>query len=112
MLPHPILCLCFASSPSAAFEHAERGPRHANRLTRIPECKQSKECAPAKHHYDECAERVTAAQEAGAAGATEDCVEECEFFPLCCTVLSVPSDASTASMGKGRKGRGRREMDG
>ena len=50
-------------------------------LTNIKtECKNSKECAPAKHHFDECVERVTAAQDNG--GTTEDCVEECEssFF--------------------------------
>lgn len=44
------------------------------------ECKNSKECAPAKHHFDECVERVTAAQDNG--GTTEDCVEECESFSL------------------------------
>lgn len=45
-----------------------------------PECEKTKECAPAKHHYDECVARVTAAQEAE--GTTEDCVEECEYSPL------------------------------
>jgi ubiquinol-cytochrome c reductase subunit 6 len=53
------------------------------------ECKNSKECAPAKHHYDECAERVTSAQEAGK-DAGEDCVEE--FFHLmhCATACAAP----------------------
>lgn len=41
------------------------------------ECKESKQCAPAKHHYDECVERVTGQQESG--GAKEDCVEECKL---------------------------------
>ncbi|KAI0839802.1 Non-heme 11 kDa protein of cytochrome bc1 complex [Hypoxylon sp. FL0890] len=40
------------------------------------ECKNSKQCAPAKHHFDECVERVTAASEEGE--AKEDCVEECK----------------------------------
>lgn len=45
------------------------------------ECRNSKECAPAKHHFDECVERVTAAQsEEG--GAKEDCVEECKLYVL------------------------------
>lgn len=41
------------------------------------ECANSKQCAPAKHHYDECVERVTKQQDEG--GAKEDCVEECEY---------------------------------
>lgn len=40
------------------------------------ECKESKQCAPAKHHYDECVERVTSQEADG--GAKEDCVEECK----------------------------------
>ena len=43
------------------------------------ECAKTKECAPAKHHYDECVERVTAAEESDAKGPSEDCVEECEL---------------------------------
>lgn len=39
-------------------------------------CKNSPACAPAKHHFDECVERVTKAiDEEGS--ANEDCVEEC-----------------------------------
>ncbi len=47
-------------------------------LTRfcLAECRESKQCAPAKHHFDECVERVTNASEEH--GAKEDCVEECE----------------------------------
>lgn len=42
----------------------------------LTECRNSKECAPAKHHYDECVARVT-----GGTGAEgEDCVEECTFI--------------------------------
>ncbi len=48
------------------------------------ECKNSKQCAPAKHHFDECVERVTNASDDE--GEKEDCVEECEYllssFPL------------------------------
>ncbi|KAI1387449.1 Non-heme 11 kDa protein of cytochrome bc1 complex [Hypoxylon trugodes] len=44
------------------------------------ECKNSKQCAPAKHHFDECVERVTNASDDGE--ANEDCVEECEKSPL------------------------------
>ncbi|KAL7622256.1 ubiquinol--cytochrome-c reductase subunit 6 [Parahypoxylon ruwenzoriense] len=40
------------------------------------DCKNSKQCAPAKHHFDECVERVTSAEESGE--AKEDCVEECK----------------------------------
>ncbi|KAI0133593.1 hypothetical protein BJ170DRAFT_590613 [Xylariales sp. AK1849] len=38
------------------------------------DCKNSKQCAPSKHHFDECVERVTKQEEDG--GAKEDCVEE------------------------------------
>ncbi|KAH8158626.1 hypothetical protein CIB48_g9626 [Xylaria polymorpha] len=38
------------------------------------ECRNSKQCAPAKHHFDECVERVTNASDDS--GEQEDCVEE------------------------------------
>lgn len=42
------------------------------------ECANSKQCAPYKHHYDECAERVAKQVEESEDGkAKEDCVEEC-----------------------------------
>lgn len=44
------------------------------------ECKETKACAPSKHHFDECVERVTGAEE-GKKYANEDCVEECELLP-------------------------------
>ncbi|ROW13462.1 hypothetical protein VPNG_04446 [Cytospora leucostoma] len=52
------------------------------------ECKNSKQCAPAKHHYDECVERVTAAQDNG--GAKEDCVEEFFHLAHCATQCAAP----------------------
>lgn len=45
------------------------------------ECMKTRECAPLKHHYDECAERVTKQQEE-TGKAEEDCVEECEYNPI------------------------------
>ena len=39
------------------------------------------QCAPLKHHYDECAERVQQ-QEQEHGKAHEDCVEECKSFSL------------------------------
>lgn len=45
------------------------------------ECARTAKCAPLKHHFEECAERVTAQQEdTDHKGPKEDCVEECEFF--------------------------------
>lgn len=43
---------------------------------RMTECRNSKQCAPAKHHFEECVERVEN-------GSKEDCVEECTYrsFP-------------------------------
>jgi hypothetical protein len=41
------------------------------------ECMKSQKCAPLKHHYDECAERVMKQQEE-TGKAEEDCVEECK----------------------------------
>ncbi|KAK1776261.1 ubiquinol-cytochrome C reductase hinge protein-domain-containing protein [Copromyces sp. CBS 386.78] len=50
------------------------------------ECRNSKECAPAKHHYDECVARVT-----GGAGAEgEDCVEEFFHLAHCATQCAAP----------------------
>lgn len=41
------------------------------------ECKNSKQCAPAKHHFDDCVERVTNQESEGE--VKEDCVEECTY---------------------------------
>ncbi|KAK4219917.1 ubiquinol-cytochrome C reductase hinge protein-domain-containing protein [Rhypophila decipiens] len=51
------------------------------------ECRNSKQCAPAKHHYDECVERVTGASEGG---AKEDCVEEFFHLAHCATACAAP----------------------
>lgn len=43
------------------------------------ECAKSAQCASLKHHYEECAERVTKQHEdPNHKGHKEDCVEECE----------------------------------
>ncbi|KAI9865837.1 MAG: ubiquinol--cytochrome-c reductase subunit 6 [Vezdaea acicularis] len=43
------------------------------------ECANSKQCLPAKHHFEECVERVQAAQsDENHKGPHEDCVEECK----------------------------------
>lgn len=45
------------------------------------ECANSAQCAPYKHHFDECVERVTQQQEdADYKGPKEDCVEECKWL--------------------------------
>ena len=45
----------------------------------IAECKNAPQCAPAKHHYDDCVERVQKQESEGE--VTEDCVEECTCYP-------------------------------
>jgi len=45
---------------------------------RIIDCTKSKDCAPLKHHYEHCVERVTSQQEEHGK-AHEDCVEECKL---------------------------------
>lgn len=43
------------------------------------ECAHSAQCAPFKHHFDECVERVTRQEEdEDFKGPKEDCVEECK----------------------------------
>ncbi|KAK0942546.1 Cytochrome b-c1 complex subunit 6, mitochondrial [Friedmanniomyces endolithicus] len=42
------------------------------------ECMRTQQCAPLKHHYDECSERVTQQHEQHGK-AHEDCVEECTY---------------------------------
>ncbi|KAH9840351.1 cytochrome b-c1 complex subunit 6-like [Teratosphaeria destructans] len=53
------------------------------------ECMKTQQCAPLKHHYDECAERVQKQQEE-TGKADEDCVEE--FFHLmhCASQCAAP----------------------
>ncbi|KAF2193850.1 RraA-like protein [Zopfia rhizophila CBS 207.26] len=53
------------------------------------ECKESRECAPAKHHYDECVERVTGQIE-NDGKAKEDCVEEFFHLAHCATQCAAP----------------------
>ncbi|OIW24873.1 Non-heme 11 kDa protein of cytochrome bc1 complex [Coniochaeta ligniaria NRRL 30616] len=47
------------------------------------ECRNSKQCAPAKHHFEECVERVEN-------GSKEDCVEEFFHLTHCATQCAAP----------------------
>ncbi|KAK0708237.1 ubiquinol-cytochrome C reductase hinge protein-domain-containing protein [Lasiosphaeris hirsuta] len=51
------------------------------------ECRQSKKCAPVKHHFDECVDRVTGAAEGV---PKEDCVEEFFHLAHCATQCAAP----------------------
>lgn len=53
------------------------------------ECLKSSECAPLKHHYEECAERVQHQQEENGK-ADEDCVEEFFHMMHCATACAAP----------------------
>ncbi|KAF4966481.1 hypothetical protein FZEAL_10648 [Fusarium zealandicum] len=53
------------------------------------ECKNSPQCSPAKHHFDECVERVQQ-QEENEGGAKEDCVEEFFHLAHCATACAAP----------------------
>ncbi|CZS95974.1 related to ubiquinol-cytochrome c reductase complex subunit [Rhynchosporium agropyri] len=56
------------------------------------ECKSSKACSPAKHHFDECVERVTGAHEHSTdkKHPDEDCVEEFFHLAHCATACAAP----------------------
>jgi len=57
------------------------------------ECKESKACAPAKHHFDECVERVTAADDGKPVEKKhphEDCVEEFFHLAHCANQCAAP----------------------
>jgi len=55
------------------------------------ECANSTQCKPAKHHFDECVERVTRQQEdPDAKGPKEDCVEEFFHLQHCATQCAAP----------------------
>ncbi|KAH9216400.1 ubiquinol-cytochrome C reductase hinge protein-domain-containing protein [Leptodontidium sp. 2 PMI_412] len=56
------------------------------------ECKESKACSPAKHHFDECVERVTGAHEHSTdkKHPDEDCVEEFFHLAHCATSCAAP----------------------
>ena len=64
------------------------------------ECRESKECAAPKHHFDECVERVTAAEDKG--GSKEDCVEECKSFPS----IFIPFSSCCSREGRASRGWG------
>ncbi|KHN99150.1 ubiquionol cytochrome C reductase hinge protein [Metarhizium album ARSEF 1941] len=52
------------------------------------ECKNSAQCAPAKHHFDECVERVQHQESEGE--AKEDCVEEFFHLAHCASGCAAP----------------------
>ncbi|KAL2000412.1 hypothetical protein VTN02DRAFT_3096 [Thermoascus thermophilus] len=55
------------------------------------ECANSSQCAPFKHHFDECVERVTRQQEdPDYKGPKEDCVEEFFHLQHCATQCAAP----------------------
>lgn len=58
---------------------------------------KSQQCAPLKHHYDECAERVMKQQEE-TGKAEEDCVEECKskILPERCRLAQDVPKAPTS----------------
>ncbi|CAA9956557.1 ubiquinol-cytochrome c reductase complex protein [Pyrenophora teres f. maculata] len=53
------------------------------------ECAESKECHGPKHHYDECAQRVTGQIE-NDGKANEDCVEEFFHLAHCASQCAAP----------------------
>ncbi|EFE40636.1 hypothetical protein TRV_04686 [Trichophyton verrucosum HKI 0517] len=55
------------------------------------ECSNSKACAPAKHHFDDCVERVTRnSEDPEFKGPHEDCVEEFFHLQHCATQCAAP----------------------
>ena len=80
----PSIPLPFEKNPDSSYLPNELSHRveHIIRANNPPptECAKSAQCAPLKHHYDACAERVTKQHEnPDHKGPKEDCVEECEF---------------------------------
>ncbi|OQO13220.1 hypothetical protein B0A48_01448 [Cryoendolithus antarcticus] len=53
------------------------------------DCLRTSQCAPLKHHYDECAERVQQQQEEHGK-AEEDCVEEFFHMMHCASACAAP----------------------
>lgn len=82
----PISGLRYAERHCLRRDAIHRGPSHvygfgfgsgADTPRFQSECKNSKECSPAKHHFDECVERVTNGSNSDSE-EKEDCVEECK----------------------------------
>lgn len=72
VITSPLLCLSNRNSVGVKMGGQDNDANYS-----CLECKNSKQCHPAKHHYDECVERVTA-QIDNDGKAKEDCVEECK----------------------------------
>lgn len=78
---------CGEQTTLNAFETLYGQPANKDYQT---DCANSKTCAPFKHHFDECVERVTRAQEDGdSSGPHEDCVEECKHATTNCSLRYV-----------------------
>ncbi|KAF7558544.1 hypothetical protein G7046_g5606 [Stylonectria norvegica] len=77
-------------------EQLEEGPLHTSAerpqsviaISVTTNCKNSAQCAPAKHHFDECVARVEQQESEG--GAKEDCVEEFFHLAHCATGCAAP----------------------
>ncbi|KAI6760986.1 hypothetical protein HG530_009846 [Fusarium avenaceum] len=67
---------------------AEAPAEDTQKETLEEECKNSPQCSPAKHHFDECVERVQQQESEG--GAKEDCVEEFFHLAHCATACAAP----------------------
>jgi ubiquinol-cytochrome c reductase subunit 6 len=68
-------------------EEEEEEPDPKEKLEK--ECAESKECHGPKHHYDECAQRVTGQIE-NDGKAKEDCVEEFFHLAHCASQCAAP----------------------
>ncbi|KAL5115900.1 ubiquinol--cytochrome-c reductase subunit 6 [Pleosporales sp. CAS-2024a] len=75
------------AEPEEEEEEEEEEPDPKEKLEK--ECAESKQCHPAKHHYDECVERVTGQIE-NDGKASEDCVEEFFHLAHCATQCAAP----------------------
>ncbi|RKF76523.1 Cytochrome b-c1 complex subunit 6 [Golovinomyces cichoracearum] len=75
------------SGPEAEEEEEEEEPELVDPKETIEEeCKNSKTCSPAKHHFEECVERVTS----GKGTKDEDCVEEFFHLTHCASTCAAP----------------------
>ncbi|PMD22148.1 Non-heme 11 kDa protein of cytochrome bc1 complex [Hyaloscypha hepaticicola] len=79
--------------PEEEEEEEEELEDPKEKFEEVTECKESKACSPAKHHYDECVERVTGADHGKPVDKKhpeEDCVEEFFHLAHCATQCAAP----------------------
>ncbi|KAF1813805.1 Non-heme 11 kDa protein of cytochrome bc1 complex, partial [Eremomyces bilateralis CBS 781.70] len=79
-----------AQTEEASEEEEEEEEEPEDVMPKLVEDCAERECHTQKHHYDDCARRVTQQMDENDGKANEDCVEEFFHLTHCATACAAP----------------------